>query len=261
MMFSVIIPVYNNESYLHEALDSLLAQSYGGWEAVCVDDGSNDGCGIILDEYATKDSRFRVIHKANAGVSAARNTGLDVAQGDWILFLDADDAFAPWALECLSRAVIKDLRVDFVMFRHQSIDDCSAPMPAREDAAGHSPTILSIDSASSARIAYERVNGVLLAWGGCHRRESLKNIRFRPYPNGEDALFGFECLCHAKCIAFMEAILYRYRRPCGKSANAMTLKNLRSCIDIAQEYKQVMDSWPYRMSVTDIAWRKTRSAI
>ena len=92
MMFSIVIPVYNVAPYLRECLDSLLAQTCADWEAVCVDDGSTDSSGAILDEYAAKDSRFVVVHQENRGVSAARNKGLDIAKGEWLVFLDGDDA-------------------------------------------------------------------------------------------------------------------------------------------------------------------------
>ena len=98
MKFSVIIPVYNVEPYLRICLDSVLAQTFTDWEAICVDDGSTDGSGAILDEYAALDSRFRVIHQSNAGVSAARNAALDVATGEMVMFLDADDV---WSSQCL----------------------------------------------------------------------------------------------------------------------------------------------------------------
>lgn len=91
MEFSIIIPIYNVAPYLRECLDSVLAQTYTDWEAICVDDGSTDRCGEILDEYAAKDGRFRVIHQDNAGVSAARNAALEVAQGDYLVYVDADD--------------------------------------------------------------------------------------------------------------------------------------------------------------------------
>lgn len=89
--FSIIIPVYNVAPYLRECLDSVLAQTFTDWEAICVDDGSTDGSGAILDEYAAKDKRFRVIHQANAGVSAARNKALDVLNGEYVCFVDSDD--------------------------------------------------------------------------------------------------------------------------------------------------------------------------
>lgn len=88
---SVIIPIYNGEKYLPRCLDSLLEQSFKDWTAICVDDGSSDNTGKILDEYAKLDNRFVVVHKKNAGVSAARNDGIKKATGDYIHFMDADD--------------------------------------------------------------------------------------------------------------------------------------------------------------------------
>ena len=88
---SIIIPVYNVEPYLRECLDSVAASPLDCWEAILIDDGSPDGCPQICDEYAAKDNRFRVIHQENAGVAAARNTGLDAAKGEWIWFVDSDD--------------------------------------------------------------------------------------------------------------------------------------------------------------------------
>ena len=89
--FSIIIPVYNVAPYLRECLDSVLAQSYEDWEVVAVDDGSTDGSSEILREYESKDSRFTVIRQGNAGVSAARNTALKIASGDYLVYVDGDD--------------------------------------------------------------------------------------------------------------------------------------------------------------------------
>lgn len=96
---SVVIPVYNVEPYLRECLDSVLSQSYADWEAVCVNDGSTDGSATILEEYAAKDQRIQVITRSNGGLSAARNTGMNAAQGEYILFLDSDDWLESNALE------------------------------------------------------------------------------------------------------------------------------------------------------------------
>ena len=88
---SIIVPVYKVEIYLRRCLDSIVAQTFTDWECILVDDGSPDNSGKICDEYAEKDNRFRVFHQANAGVSAARNKGLDEAKGEWIGFVDSDD--------------------------------------------------------------------------------------------------------------------------------------------------------------------------
>ena len=88
---SIIIPVFNNEKFLTRCLDSIIAQSYDDWECILVDDGSSDNSGMICEDYAKKDNRLRVIHQKNAGVSIARNVGLDASYGEWICFVDSDD--------------------------------------------------------------------------------------------------------------------------------------------------------------------------
>lgn len=90
-MISIIVPVYNAKLYLNTCINSVLAQNNKSWELLLIDDGSNDGSSSICDEYALKDSRIKVYHKINGGVSSARNLGLNSAKGEWIHFLDADD--------------------------------------------------------------------------------------------------------------------------------------------------------------------------
>lgn len=100
-LVSVIIPAYNIEKYIGRCLDSVLAQTYENLEIIVVDDGSSDDTGKILDDYEEKDSRIKVIHKENGGVSSARNKGLDMAAGDYIGFVDGDDLIAPEMYETL----------------------------------------------------------------------------------------------------------------------------------------------------------------
>lgn len=107
-LISIVIPVYKVEAYLRECLDSVLAQTYQNWEAICVNDGSPDGCGAILDEYAKKDKRFVVIHKENEGVSSTRNVGLRHVKGDYITFLDSDDIIYPQFLEYMLKTILDD---------------------------------------------------------------------------------------------------------------------------------------------------------
>lgn len=90
-LISVIVPVYNVETYLQQCLNSIVGQTYSRLEIILVDDGSTDSSGLICDEYARRDSRIKVIHKQNAGQSSARNAGLDIALGNFISFVDSDD--------------------------------------------------------------------------------------------------------------------------------------------------------------------------
>ncbi|HCI64916.1 MAG TPA: glycosyl transferase, partial [Clostridiales bacterium] len=104
-LISVIVPVYRVEAFLPRCLDSIRGQTYKNLEIILVDDGSPDNCGKICDEYAEMDSRIRVIHKKNGGLSSARNAGLDVAVGDYIGFVDSDDWIAPEMYETLLGAI------------------------------------------------------------------------------------------------------------------------------------------------------------
>lgn len=99
---SIVVPVYNSAKYLEECIDSLLAQTYEPYEIILVDDGSFDGSGKICDEFATRYSHIKVIHKENGGVSSARNKGIEVAKGSYLIFVDADDALNPKMLEFYS---------------------------------------------------------------------------------------------------------------------------------------------------------------
>ena len=117
---SVIVPVYNTEQYLHRCIDSILAQTYTDFELLLIDDGSKDNSGKICNEYAAKDSRVRVFHKENGGVSSARNIGLDNAKGGWISFVDSDDWISTEYLENLFNAV--DNTVDLVVAYAHLVD-------------------------------------------------------------------------------------------------------------------------------------------
>lgn len=113
-LISIILPVYNVEKYLFKCIDSIINQTYKNFEIILVDDGSLDSSGQICDEYATVDSRIKVIHKENGGVSSARNRGLDIATGKWVLFADPDDIIPLDALNYYAE-VISSNNVDMVL--------------------------------------------------------------------------------------------------------------------------------------------------
>jgi glycosyltransferase involved in cell wall biosynthesis len=113
---SVVIPVYKVEAYLSRCVDSVLRQTLQDLQIILVDDGSPDGCPQICDEYAHRDARIQVIHKANGGLASARNAGMAVASGKWLFFLDSDDWLEPDGLESLL-AIGEEYEVDFVRYR------------------------------------------------------------------------------------------------------------------------------------------------
>ena len=111
---SIIIPVYNAEKYLHRCLNSILSQTFTDFEVLLINDGSPDNSGKICDEYALNDSRIKVFHKENGGVSSARNFGIDNARGEWITFIDSDDYIQSGYIEGLYAPIAQGEVVDFV---------------------------------------------------------------------------------------------------------------------------------------------------
>ncbi|MCQ2364102.1 MAG: glycosyltransferase [Akkermansia sp.] len=132
-LISVIVPVYKAEKHLRRGLDSLLQQTDERWEAICINDGSPDNSGAILDEYARRDPRFRVFHRENQGVSAARNLGIEMAKGDFVTFLDADDWFSPGLIAELHHQLHRE-QVDIILF-HAQVEYAAGipPCPALEN--------------------------------------------------------------------------------------------------------------------------------
>lgn len=125
-LISIIIPVYNAETTLSDCLDSISAQSYRNWEAICIDDGSNDRSLEILQKYQKNDSRFKVFHQSNNGVSSARNNALRhvAKESEWIHFVDSDDFIAPTMYEDIFDAIYKqnDPSIDYVRLFGQKTD-------------------------------------------------------------------------------------------------------------------------------------------
>ena len=121
-MISVIIPAYNVKEYLLGCVASVSAQAATGDEIILVDDGSTDGTSALCDEIAADDERIHVVHKANGGLSSARNAGIDAARGEYLLFLDGDDSLSPDALATLRQAVASHPEADFIQFLFQETD-------------------------------------------------------------------------------------------------------------------------------------------
>ena len=117
---SIIVPVYNAEKYLRRCIDSILSQSLTDFELILIDDGSTDRSPHICDEYATRDKRIKLIHKKNAGVSAARNNGIDMASGDYLVFIDGDDWIASNMLEIMYKNIQKEKPdiINFNAYKH-----------------------------------------------------------------------------------------------------------------------------------------------
>ena len=173
-LVSVIIPVFNVRSYLAEALDSVLNQTYTKLEIIIIDDGSTDGSATICDEYVTKDQRIRVVHQENKGLSGARNTGLDMMTGEAVAFLDSDDAFYPRFVESMidemnrsgTDLVICDYTVWHTFGRMEPLNRCYQGRPHTSIGQG----------------VYDRVSALQFLAEGAYSHYSWNKLKL-PTPN------------------------------------------------------------------------------
>ena len=124
-LVTVVVPIYNVEPYLNRCIDSIVGQTYRNLDILLIDDGSPDNCPRMCDEWAQKDSRIRVIHKANAGLGMARNTGIEHALGKYICFFDSDDYIAPGTIEAACAAA-EENRADIVVYGSAMVDENKA---------------------------------------------------------------------------------------------------------------------------------------
>lgn len=206
---SVIVPVYRVEKYLAECVDSILAQTYADFELILVDDGSPDNCGAICDAYADKDSRIRVIHQENQGLSGARNSGIDVAQGEYITFIDSDDLVSTNYLEILHSEIVRN-KADISCCKMRAFQGeefpCSTSKPADKTSAQLFPgreSVLSI---------YRGTGQVsICACGKLYRKCLFGNIRFPLRKLHEDQAIVPILLYEANCVASIDAANYYYR--------------------------------------------------
>ena len=211
--FSVIVPCWGTEPYLHRCIDSILRQSYQDFELILVDDGSPDACGSICDKYALADDRVKVFHKKNAGVSMARNVGLDAAQGKYVLFVDSDDYLLPEALDTLWKTE-QAHPADYLYFQHMEPDETGKASVQQEQNAD-----CVLLSTEEERLRFLR-NLIVVrqyswaVWSGCFDRDVIEQnkLRFISECNnfGEDLAFTFTFICYSNRIQYLNVPLYYY---------------------------------------------------
>lgn len=200
-MISVIVPVYNVEPYLHQCVDSILAQTYTDFELILVDDGSPDNCGAICDEYAEKDSRIRVIHQKNGGLSAARNAGIDAARGEYLAFVDSDDWVHPEMLRLLHQAICQTgLQISACSFLRTHEREVVIE-PVKLD-------IIELDGASF--YASEKNVEACIACNKLYKRELFCKIRYPEGRTHEDEFVTYKLLYWAGKVAYIPAKMYFY---------------------------------------------------
>lgn len=204
---SVIVPAYNQEKHLRRCLDSLLGQTIDDWEVIIVNDGSLDETGKIADAFAATDDRIRVIHTDNHGVSHARNTGLNVAVGEYVVFVDSDDFVAPSYLESLYNSVVSENKgvafCDYVSIKEQEATYYRFPDASRTEY--ETLDLNNYDYAYDYRLRH--------VWGVVFRRTLLQGLYFHEELSmGEDALFVATAISRATCTQFniVKQPLYGY---------------------------------------------------
>lgn len=209
MKVSIIIPIYRAEKYIKKCIDSVLAQTYTDLEIILVEDGSPDNCGAICDDYAKKDSRIKVIHKENEGVSKARNTGISQVTGTYVQFVDSDDSLKPNMTETLVKNMEQE-PVDLVVcgFYEENLNYSKVSKLGDEPGIYEQTQFLE----NIIKNPYSFHYGVL--WNKLFRADVLKEqIRFSSDMNfGEDFIFNLHYLRYAKKIAVIEEPLYSYVR-------------------------------------------------
>lgn len=205
MKLSIIIPVYNAQSFLHHAVESVLSDPGTDWELILVNDGSADGSGLLCDRYASEDPRVRAIHQENRGPGGARNTGLENARGAYLIFVDSDDALTPGALDRIRRA-LEEFDPEILTFDYLSDDGAGHLIPKKANfAPEHTPFRLE-----------ERprfLNSMPATWARVWKRELYMKNGIR-YPDrafyGEDLQTSCKLFALANSIVYLPECLYRY---------------------------------------------------
>ncbi len=207
MKISVVVPVYNVAEYLPECIESIQKQTFDDYEIILVDDGSTDSSGIICDEYAANDARIRIIHQKNAGVSAARNTGLESAVGDYIAFVDSDDIVDTEYLSCMYEGITAQ-NADMVVVQHKSFKQSIGE--SKPNTQSKNSLLVSGREACFIRYAgYDKVYPAV--WGKLYNREIFNDLRFPLGRIHEDQYVISVALQKCRKILILDTELYYYR--------------------------------------------------
>ncbi|MFJ7136094.1 bifunctional glycosyltransferase/CDP-glycerol:glycerophosphate glycerophosphotransferase [Streptomyces fungicidicus] len=232
--FSVIVPVHKVQGYLHACLDSVLGQSYRDIEVIAVDDRSPDGCGAILDAYAARDERVRVLHlPENVGLGRARNAGMPHATGDYLFFLDSDDTLTPGALRALADRLDETGDPDVLVFDYARTHwwggtrrNVLAPLLAEASGgtftAAERPAILEL---------------LMVVWNKVYRRDFVEREGFT-FPPGyyEDTPWTFPVLLSAERVATLDRICVYYRQ---RRRGSILSTTSRKHFDVHEQYARV----------------------
>lgn len=236
---SVIIPVHNAEKYIDKAVQSVMEQNYTNWELLLIENGSEDASLDICKKNAEKDSRIQVLKEKNKGAGSARNTGLCSAEGEYIVFIDADDYLPDKSVFQRYMNIAKQIRADIIVSNYVRLWNGKI-LPA----AGHdSFSVYSPDSEEFRFRGFFSVGTLSYVWGKLYRKSFLdqNRIAFSEYPYAEDKLFNMQCyVCGAK-YAFIEQIGNVYRKNEDSVSYKYNPESSRCWLGIAQTFKKWME--------------------
>ncbi len=232
--FSIIVPCFKVQGFLRECLDSLLDQSYRDFEVIAVDDRSPDGCGAILDEFAARDERVRVLHlPENVGLGRARNAGMPLATGDYLFFLDSDDTLTPGALRAIADRLAEAGDPDVLVFDYARTYWWGG---TRRNALAHLLTDVGADPFTAAEHP-EILDLLMVVWNKVYRRDFVEENGFA-FPPGyyEDTPWTFPVMLSARRIATLDRICLNYRQ--RRQGNILSTTS-RKHFDIHDQYARV----------------------
>ncbi len=237
---SVIVPAYNAAHVLERCIRSIMCQSYFDLEVILVDDGSKDGTGKIADKFAVEDSRIRVIHKINGGVSAARNDALKHVKGEWITFVDSDDYLEPNFLQSLLDGEIADL----IVGGYHTVGANAIP-------SMNYPAEMACSSEAIRAVLENRLTDMTLLcpWGKLFRTSLLQFLRLEfntEMKIGEDVVFVWTYLSHCSSLAFRQGQGYNYFTEEGADFKyaldeTMSLQTIERILNVLSALKQKFD--------------------
>lgn len=222
-LVTVIIPVYNVEERISRCLDSVMGQTFHNIEILLIDDGSTDDSGNICDYYSQIDKRISVFHKENGGVSTARNMGISHAKGDYICFVDSDDAVKPDMIqEMLNKAIDFDADISCCLLEVIEIDGTVRPLMSGVSGLFNNKHIIS--AFFTDQFIKDQMYG---PYNKLYKRELLEGKQFKNYRLGEDILFVFEILLKSERIYIGNKVGYQYlHRADSAMTSAFSVKKL-----------------------------------
>ena len=238
MLVSIIVPVFKVEKYLSNCIESILQQTFRDFELILVDDGSPDNCGKICDDYARRDSRIKVIHQENGGLSVARNSAIDIAKGDYLTFIDSDDFVLPHYLEKMVHASqVNDADISVCgIVRCSSADSLSdiAEDLSRTDAE------VFVDDKMEVFFTTKKINTT--AWGKLYRNFIFKTVKYPIGKYHEDVLTTYKTIHLANKVVVCDYQGYVYRKNeesiVNESYSPKKWHAIEACIERAVFFEQ-----------------------